>query len=474
MIDYTKWKVRDLVVTNLLLDANNPRVPGSGKDLSQRDLIADLVQNDHVLELAKRVVDNGYYPVEKLIVIKEDKKFVVLEGNRRAAALKLLLSPESAPDDKWVSRFRALANRIDQKSIRTVGTIEAPSRDAAAPIIMSRHTRNEIEKWSPVMQAKFYWNLLQRGLTADDISEQYHLPAGEIADALQLYTMYAAACKLDLPEEVAAKVQNPREFRMTNLERLYKTEEVQRFLGISFDKNRNLKGKVHVDEFRKGYSKIVTDIAQRAVHSRDINTTEDIEGYLSCLDEARPNLKKTGKFTAETLLTDSSEVSSFTSASAREKKTRRQRTSHALIPKAMICEVDNQRINDMFGELQKLSVAAYPNSTALVFRCFLELTLGHFLDRTGHLEKLTESERNKRQKKNNKLPKDWHPTLTEMLKYAASSEVGIIGNANLRRALKKLISEKEKFLSVDTLNLFAHNQHWPPDATKLRAFMRTP
>ena len=71
MIDYSKWKEDQLDVINLLLDPQNSRIPDSGTELSQRDLIADMVENDKVHELAKNIVDNGYYPIEALITVEE-------------------------------------------------------------------------------------------------------------------------------------------------------------------------------------------------------------------------------------------------------------------------------------------------------------------------------------------------------------------------------------------------------------------
>src|ERR1051326_7796936 len=124
MIDNGKWKPEEPNVTNLLLDPNNPRIPDSGKELSQRDLIADLLENDKVYELARSIVTNGYYPVESLIVVIEKGKKYVVEGNRRLAALKLLLSPEGAPE-KWERRMRNLSNQIEPNSIRKVKVIRA-------------------------------------------------------------------------------------------------------------------------------------------------------------------------------------------------------------------------------------------------------------------------------------------------------------------------------------------------------------
>ncbi len=470
MIDYSKWKEGQLSVTSLLLDPHNPRIPDSGESLSQRDLLADLVANDKVYDLAKSIVENGYYPVEALIFVEDQKKKYVVEGNRRLAALKLLMSPEMAPDAGWERRFRALSNRIDLNAVRKVKVIKAPTREAAAPVIMSKHTRSQVESWSPLMQAKFYRNLVDRGLTVDDIAEQYNLSASEITDALQRYMMYSIACALDLPEEVAKKVQNPREFPVTNLDRLYKNPKVSQFLGISFDDNKNLAGSVDVDEFKKGYTKIVTDIATGMVDSRSLNTTDEMDKYLASFDDQKPNLRKQGRFTADTLLAATAKRKTSAISKAASKKPQPKPIPRALIPGSFSCDVNNQRINDVFNELKKLPVAQYPNAVALMFRSLLEMGLGYYLDRTGHLAKLTVKIRAARENDKFKLPKDWHPTLSEMLKYVVDKDTDIISNGNLLKALRKLVSQDKDLLSVDTLNLFVHNQHFYPNEDYLREF----
>ena len=469
MIDYSKWKETQHSVSTLLLDHHNPRIPDSGSALSQRDLIADLVDNDKVLELAKSIVDNGYYPVEALIIVEEGGKKYVVEGNRRLAALKLLISPEVAHDN-WERRFRALANRIDPQSIRKVKVVRAPSREAAAPVIMSKHTRSQVESWSPLMQAKFYRNLVERGLTVDDIAEQYSLQPSEITDALQRYTMYSVACVLDLPEDVAKKVQNPRQFPVTTLERLYRTPQVNQFLGIDFDENKNLVGKVSAREFKKGYARIVSDIATGKVHSRTLNTTAEMDEYLNSFGEQRPDVNKRGTFTAESLLKTAVKATPAARPSLPRKKSKPKPVPRALIPGSFSCDVNNQRINDVFGELKKLPVAQFPNAVALMFRSLLEMSLGYYLDRTGHLLKLTERERARREKKGGKLPRDWHPTLTEMLGYVVDKDTDIISNGNLLKALRKVIAQKRDLISIDTLNLFVHNQHFYPNEDSLRSF----
>jgi predicted PilT family ATPase len=83
MPDFTKWTAQDVEITALSLDQNNPRIPTSGKDMSQRKLIAELCEHDKVAELAREIVEHGYFPVESLVAIKSEGKTIVVEGNRR-------------------------------------------------------------------------------------------------------------------------------------------------------------------------------------------------------------------------------------------------------------------------------------------------------------------------------------------------------------------------------------------------------
>jgi hypothetical protein len=465
MIDYSKWKEDEPNVINLQLDPNNPRIPDSGQELSQRDLIADLLENDKVYDLAKSIVNNGYYPVESLIVVKEKSKTYVLEGNRRLAALKLLLSPEGAPE-KWERRLRTLSSQIDPKSIKTVKVVVAPSREAAAPVIMSKHTRTQVESWTPIMQAKFFHNLIEHGMDVKEIAEQYKIAPSEITAALRRYTMYSIACSLKLPDPIAKKVQNPRAFPSSTLMRLHENPRVNEFLGISFDDQKRLVGTVNPSEFKKGYTKIITDVVTGEADSRKLNTWREMDQYLETFGNAKPNLKKKGSFTAESLLKSATPKMPAV-PKVGQKKAKPPTASKALIPKPFPCTVNNDRIQKVCDELKRLDVALFPNAVGLMFRSLLEIALGYYLDRTGHLQTITDKHRAKTK---DRVPRDWHPTLTQMLNYVVAEDTQISANPNLLKALRKINSQKDEMISIDSLNLFVHNQHFAPKEQTLRDF----
>ena len=470
MITYGDWKDKTFLVTNLELDPRNPRVPRSQAEISQRDIVADLVEHDKVIEIARSIADHGYFPVEAIIVVTEDGHRYVVEGNRRVAALKLLLSPGFAPED-WQPRFRALSNRVDPKVLKKIKAVCAPTREAAAPVIMSRHTQRQIEGWSPLMQARFYRNLVASHVSVQDIADQYHIPASDITDALKMGLMYEIACTLDLPADVAAKVRNPREFPVTTLERLYKYPKALEFLGIQFDDQKGLVGRVHADEFRKGYGRIITDIARGRAGSRHLNTIGDMQKYLASLGDDTPDLSKRGRLTAQSLLGSAQPIG----AAPRErpgakKKTRPAPKPLALIPPAFTCEVNNQRINDFFEELKRLRVAQFPNAVGIMLRSLVEMSLSYYLDRTGRLQTLVQKFQEQRAKKGGARPRGWHPTLKQMLAYVVQDSVGIVSNPNLLRGLNKLLSDSDSLLSVDSLDLYVHNPYVCPDEATLRRF----
>ncbi|HET6247174.1 MAG TPA: ParB/Srx family N-terminal domain-containing protein [Tepidisphaeraceae bacterium] len=85
---------RDLVsVDDLLFDDENPRLIEytHGKKPSQSDLLGTLWQEMAVDELVMSIVASGFFEHEPLFVIPRGKKYVVIEGNRRLAAVQLIL-----------------------------------------------------------------------------------------------------------------------------------------------------------------------------------------------------------------------------------------------------------------------------------------------------------------------------------------------------------------------------------------------
>jgi hypothetical protein len=82
-------------VDDLQLDVKNPRLQdvGLGPKSTQDDILKALWDKMAVDEVALSIANNGFYQHEPLFAAKEDGKLVVIEGNRRLAAVRLLRDP---------------------------------------------------------------------------------------------------------------------------------------------------------------------------------------------------------------------------------------------------------------------------------------------------------------------------------------------------------------------------------------------
>ena len=130
------------IVDDLNLDPLNPRLgrENTGNNVSQEKVLS-MMQDWTLEELAVSFVENGFWPQEALISVKE-KLYgsiinVVVEGNRRLAALRLLALAVSgkAISRKW-------EEIIANKKIRFGKLIYAQSR--RQPFLPAEAVRNNV------------------------------------------------------------------------------------------------------------------------------------------------------------------------------------------------------------------------------------------------------------------------------------------------------------------------------------------
>lgn len=82
----------------LLLDPENPRLPEELQGGSQEQILGYLRENAVLDELARSYLNNGFFPHEHLIATPDNGSYIVLEGNRRLAAVKVLLEDQDAEE----------------------------------------------------------------------------------------------------------------------------------------------------------------------------------------------------------------------------------------------------------------------------------------------------------------------------------------------------------------------------------------
>ena len=127
-------------VASLLLDETNPRF-ADGVDSQKQAVNALLAEGPtKLINLAQDIVkEAAVNPTELPVLVEEDGELVVIEGNRRLAALKLLRNPDLADDPTHQRRFREIAK--DGTGPADLICYLANSREAAKHWLDLRHRR---------------------------------------------------------------------------------------------------------------------------------------------------------------------------------------------------------------------------------------------------------------------------------------------------------------------------------------------
>jgi hypothetical protein len=181
-------------------------------------------------ELAVSFVENGFWPQEALIIVKE-KLYgpvvnVVVEGNRRLAALRLL---KLACEGKSISRKwdEIIANKKIPATLFTkVPYLIANSRDEVDAFLGFRHVTG-IKEWRPAEKAEFIAKLIEkRKLSYDDVRKKI---GSKTPTVRQHYISYRLLIQMEDRDDIALeKVE--KKFSVLYLS--LRTEGVQKYLQI--------------------------------------------------------------------------------------------------------------------------------------------------------------------------------------------------------------------------------------------------
>jgi len=96
-------QIVQIPVSELHFDHHNPRMAEYGIEAAtpEKEILTTLWDAMDVLELVQSIAASGFFPHEALIVAEEKGKKIVIEGNRRLAAVKVLLHPALAKENGW-------------------------------------------------------------------------------------------------------------------------------------------------------------------------------------------------------------------------------------------------------------------------------------------------------------------------------------------------------------------------------------
>lgn len=152
----------------LCFDRKNPRLFLDG-DLDESDLVERLWKEFAVDELALSIASNGYFEHEPLFVALENGKLVVVEGNRRLAAVRILVDGRLRAKVGATDLPRITAAR--RRELATLPVIER-ARQNIRQYVGFKHV-NGPQPWQSYAKAQYVaWVHNELGEGLDEIARQ--------------------------------------------------------------------------------------------------------------------------------------------------------------------------------------------------------------------------------------------------------------------------------------------------------------
>ena len=280
--DEAQYKKVD--VGTLRFDAENPRlggaVRGADGEGAQERIRKHLEDAPHyALDLVGSIVENGFLPYEPLIVRQDGQHFIVIEGNRRLAAVQSILA---APQGKYSD---AVTNRL--KDIPVLVFPDGAQHGDSEEVLRYLGVKHlfGFRDWPPYSKAMFLDKRIASKRDLVQVLKELNITKREAARYLLPYRLRKAA------KQVFSKV-NAEDF--WSLAESFGRKNIRAYIELDVDK-RSMRiksfnaGKLrHLTRFLYGKERRVTDTRQLSNLSKVVGSPDaarELEKGAS-LDEA--------------------------------------------------------------------------------------------------------------------------------------------------------------------------------------------
>lgn len=172
-------------IPQLFLDDQNPRL--SSYEARTQYAILDVLAREMSLgELALSIAANGFYETERLLVVpREEDTYTVVEGNRRLAAVQLLLDEKKRQKTKTTD-FPRISPQLRQ-DLKTLPVSVFQDRKQLWPYLGFRHV-NGPKDWDSFAKAQYIADVHEKyGIRIEEITERI---GDQFSTAARMYLGY--------------------------------------------------------------------------------------------------------------------------------------------------------------------------------------------------------------------------------------------------------------------------------------------
>lgn len=376
-----------LNINDIFLDNQNPRLNTIYEQ--QEDSIKELLKlsEEKIYNLIVDISEKGLNPFENIGVTKEKNRYIVLEGNRRICALKILKNHELIKKInlnlyKKISKFKTNIDKIE--------VIYFQNREKANEWIKLLHTGENLGK------GRVSWNTKNKRL----FDLRNSRPLNTVEKFINTFNK-----KSTLSDEFLEKMGN---LKLTNLERTISDPNIKEALGIekignnkyNFDNiNIDVADKLMFDmiarkpkvaeiynkDNRKEYlEKILKiDIPKEVISTNLNNNREDIfkESQNTSQKESQ-NISQEDNKNKKNNISANEQINTELKVPLK-KSNPHTATRKSLIPKKVILKIDDPKLNNLYIELKNCDINEFPTLIGCSFRIFLELSIDEYLSKCG-------------------------------------------------------------------------------------------
>ncbi|AUQ54524.1 hypothetical protein [Phaeobacter inhibens] len=227
----TQRKIEYTALDQIALDPLNPRLGRSAhRENLAPDEIYNLMRDWSLEELATSFLESGFWAHEAVLCVEEEvygeERLVVIEGNRRIAALMRLKKAFDGDDTskKWLE----IIDGVDEPDdlFDQVPFIRLNSRNEVDAFLGFRHVTG-IKEWAPPEKAQFIAKLIdENGLSYRDVMRQI---GSKTPTVQRNYIAYSILMQMEETEGLdVGKVEDKFSVLFLSLAR----SDVREFLGV--------------------------------------------------------------------------------------------------------------------------------------------------------------------------------------------------------------------------------------------------
>jgi hypothetical protein len=281
---------KDIAVEQLLLDPENPRLV-MAPNSDQASLARVLYEQEGIDELVPSLVQNGYFAEEPLVVVPnpagKSETYLVVEGNRRLTALKLLLDADLRRTIQ-ATDLPKLTDTQRERLLR-VPCVVYNERALVLPFLGFRHITGA-KKWAPFQKARFIAQLIDNGYSLKDVQA---LIGDTTQTVKKLYQDYVVFQQITVDLDIPAR---PIRDRFSLLEVALGQRPIKKFLGVSASLPVEPAGKLVPDSKLDELEEVTGWVFGTADKKPVISDSREITSRLAQVvgnDEALAHLRRT-------------------------------------------------------------------------------------------------------------------------------------------------------------------------------------